>query len=430
MDDNIPNDANDQSSYGGQQPSEGFVGNAPQNEQTSRGGLGSGKGKKIIIGIVLAIVVIFMLNSIFGGSETKKEAVNLHGGENGEANKVAKGDDASGENSVALPPPPKATIQQPAPTLDNSLLPPPDLPPVLDKTDNSLGIPPPPPPLTATTSESGLFKGDKGDKEIDARIHSNMLLVDGGKTETAGASSCDTLAQSDPNRAFACNATKATVADKEAATHLGNLGLTIAQGKIVNAVLETAVNTQLPGVLRAIVSRDTYAESGRTVLIPKGSRLIGTYNTGVLRGQTRVMIIWTRLIRPDGIDIMINSPGIDDLGRAGVDGYVDNRYLEIFSTAILTTALSLGSAEAAYQIMPKQSTTTSGNGATTSTNVNPAQQAGADAVGNLTSVSKGVIQNVINIAPTVTIDQGTRINVFVNRDLTFPSEVDNAMFVQ
>ena len=426
MDDNSQNDENDQSAGS----AGGFVGNAPQNEPTTRGGIGSGRGKKIIIGIVLAIIVIFMLNSIFGGETKNTAKVNLHGGENGEANKIAKGDDAGGEASVALPPPPKATIQQPAPTLDNSLLPPPDLPPVLDKTDNTLGIPAPPPLLAATSSESGLFKGGKADKEIDARIHSNMLLVDGGKTETAVASSCDTLAQSDPNRAFACNATKATVADKEAATHLSNLGLTIAQGKIVNAVLETAINTQLPGTLRAIVSRDTYAETGRTILIPKGSRLIGTYNTGVLRGQNRVMIIWTRLIRPDGIDIMIGSPGIDGLGRAGIEGYVDSRYLEIFSTAILTTALSLGGAEAAYQIMPKQSTTTSGNGSNTTTNINPAQQSAADAVTSLTSTSKEVIQNIINIAPTVTIDQGTRINVFVNRDLTFPSEVDNAMFVQ
>jgi type IV secretion system protein VirB10 len=260
-----------------------------------------------------------------------------------------------------------------------------------------------------------------------------MLIVDGGRTESpdAGMAAANSaIAQNDYNRAFSDNVIKGTSAEKQTATRLNNLGITIAQGKIINAVLETAINTQLPGTLRAVVSRDTYAETGRTVLIPKGSRLIGTYNTGVLHGQNRVMIIWTRLIRPDGIDIMIGSPGIDGLGRAGVEGYVDNRYMEIFSAAILTTALSLGSAVTSDKLMPQQSTSTTSSGGTTTTNVNPAQQAGADAVNNLTSLSKTVVQNIINIAPTITIDQGTRVNIFVNRDLTFPSELNDAFFVQ
>lgn len=207
--------------------------------------------------------------------------------------------------------------------------------------------------------------------------------------------------------------------------------MTIAQGKIINAVLETAINTQLPGTLRAIVSRDTYAETGRTVLIPKGSRLIGTYNTGILQGQDRVMIVWTRLIRPDGVDIMIGSPAIDGLGRAGVEGMVNNRYMEIFSAAILTTALTLGAAVGTEAILPSDNTTTTNNtdGSTTTT-ASPAQQAAGDAVGNLTDISKSVVNRLIDIRPTITIDQGTRINVFVNRDLTFPADTYNELFVQ
>ena len=112
-------------------------------------------------------------------------------------------------------------------------------------------------------------------------------------------------------------------------------------------MLETAINTDLPGTLRAIVSRDVFAESGKEVMIPKGSRIIGTYNTGISRGQRRVMIVWTRLIRPDGLDIEIGSPGVDSLGRAGVEGDVDNKYAEIFSAAILTSVVTIGAATAA-----------------------------------------------------------------------------------
>ncbi len=142
--------------------------------------------------------------------------------------------------------------------------------------------------------------------------------------------------------------------------------MTIAQGKIVDAVLETAVNTDLPGEMRAIVSRDVFAESGRQIMIPKGSRLIGTYNTSVARGQARVMIIWTRLIRPDGLDIAIGSGGVDALGRAGVEGSVDNKYAEIFSAAMLTSVLDIGVAVAVDALSNQGSTTTNANGTTSS----------------------------------------------------------------
>jgi type IV secretion system protein VirB10 len=314
------------------------------------------------------------------------------------------------------------------------LLPPPDLPQLPETPDAGSGdvIPPPPPPIS---DNGGLFKGGKKDEDLENRIKSNMLLLDGGKSDSvldAGKSASNSaLVQSDPNRAFEANVIKGTGAEKETATRLNNLSMTIAQGKIINAVLETAIDTQLPGTLRAIVSRDTYAEAGRAILIPKGSRLIGTYNTGVLQGQDRVMIIWTRLIRPDGIDIAIGSPAVDGLGRAGIGGYVDNRYMQIFSGAILTTMLSLGAAVASDKLLPDaNTTTTSSGGGSTTTNASPAQQAAGNAVNNLTDISKNVVGKIVDIRPTITIDQGTRISVFVNRDLTFPPELNDVFFVQ
>lgn len=435
MDENIPptNGNNEDSGYNQQIPP------ASQSNRYNGPSLGSGKGKVIFAGVLLAGFVIFMLSSIFGGGNKNEASVNIHGGESGKAKSVAEAETTgAGEPSIALPPPPKAKLEAPPPSIvDTNLLPPPELPPVLDKTENQgetdTDLIPPPPPLPANESGS-LFRGGKSDKDMQARIRSNMLIVDGGK-ESASESNRDSalgaLTQSDQNRAFSDNVIRGTRAEKETATRLSNLGITIAQGKIINAVLETAINTELPGTLRAIVSRDTYAETGRTILIPKGSRLIGTYNTGILQGQKRVMIVWTRLIRPDGIDIMIGSPGIDGLGRAGVEGFVDNRYTEIFSSAILTTMLSLGAAYGSDRLLPdKSTTTTNSGGGTTTTNVSPAQQAAGDAVQNLTGISKNVVEGMINIRPTITIDQGTRINVFVNRDLTFPPELGEALFVQ
>lgn len=270
------------------------------------------------------------------------------------------------------------------------------------------------------------------DKDDQKRLRSNMLVLDGQAAPTkAGEQRAaeDALRKNDPNSAFTDNVLKATKADLAAATRVSNLSTTILQGKIVNAVLETAVNTDLPGPLRAIVSRDVYAESGREVMIPKGSRLIGTYNTGITRGQRRVLIVWTRLIRPDGLDIEIGSPGIDSLGRAGAEGMVDNKYSEVFSAAILTSVISIGAATAADALISSESTTTTNSNGTTSSGGAGAAGA-ASAVENLGQVGRSIVDTALDLRPTITLDQGTRVNVFVNRDLVFPTAILDTPFVQ
>lgn len=263
------------------------------------------------------------------------------------------------------------------------------------------------------------------DKQAQQRLRSNMLVMDNPSLASLSndqAIAGNALDNSDPNRAFASNVLRSTAAEKVSATRLNNLAMTIAQGKIINAVLETAINTDLPGPLRAIVARDTYAESGRAVLIPKGSRLIGTYNTVIARGQRRVLIIWTRVIRPDGLDIMIGSPGVDGLGRAGVEGHVDNKYMEMFSAAILTSLISIGVAAGAEAVTDDGTTTSNSDGSSTQTG-GAGLAAGSEAVRTVGDVGKRIVDTAIDARPTITVDQGTRVNVFVNKDLTFPSSV-------
>lgn len=315
--------------------------------------------------------------------------------------------------------------------------------------NGTTAVPPPPPPPPPPGFKSGgggggsnaaggpdvrafsVFSGN-GDKDTQRRLRSNMLIMDSaaGHTRTdEQKSASNALNQSDPNKAFTSNVLQATEAEKATATRLNNLNMTIAQGKIVNAVLETAINTDLPGTLRAIVSRDTYAEAGREIMIPKGSRLIGVYNTGIARGQKRVLIIWTRLIRPDGLDIMIGSPGVDNLGRAGIEGAVDNRYTEIFSTALLTSTISIGMAVGADALISDPGTTTTNANGTTSTG-SAGSTAASQAVNNVGNIAKDVVNTMLDLRPTITIDQGTPISVFVNRDLSFPGNLLGSTFIQ
>lgn len=197
----------------------------------------------------------------------------------------------------------------------------------------------------------------------------------------------------------------------------------IVQGKLLTAVLETAINTQIPGSVRGIISRDVYGESGNEVLIPKGSRLYGSYSSQVVRGQARVDISWTRLIRPDGVSVNITFKGSDQFGRAGIPGDVDNKYSSIIAGSLLTSVLAVSTAAAANKFLGGNNTnisTTTANGATTTTG-SAANQAIADVTKTIIDTAGQIVGNSINTTPVITVPQGTKITVIVNGDMKLPS---------
>lgn len=209
---------------------------------------------------------------------------------------------------------------------------------------------------------------------------------------------------------------------KSSATFVGNLKSVILQGKVIDAVLETAINTDLPdGILRGIVSRDVYSEKGRRILIPKGSRLIGGYSTEVKFGQARVFIIWNRVIRPDGIDAVIDSNSTDMLGRNGVYGKLDNRFFEIFGSSILLSSISVAFAVAASEFADSpESTNTIGSGGVAVENVNPENEAIKSSVTEVGSKISEIAEELIETKPQILVDQGSTIKIFVNKDIHFP----------
>jgi len=173
----------------------------------------------------------------------------------------------------------------------------------------------------------------------------------------------------------------------------------IAQGAIIPAVLETGLNSDLPGYARALVSRDVRSFDGSHILIPLGSRLVGQYKSALETGQTRMLIVWTRLLRPDGVTIQLGSPTTDDLGQAGLSGKVDRHLLQRYGSAIL---LSLVGSLASV-------------GGSSNTVVIGAAGQGASAAGI-------ALQNDGKISPTIRVAPGAPIQVFVARDLDFAED--------
>ena len=176
-----------------------------------------------------------------------------------------------------------------------------------------------------------------------------------------------------------------------------NPTLTVTRGTIIPAVLETALNTNHAGQARAIVSRDIRGFDGKRVLIPRGSRLLGEYEAEVTGGQSRILVVWDRLQRPDGAVVMLNSPSADSLGRAGIKGKVRPNFFERFAGALLNTTLDIGATVAAGQI--------GGNGAVILNVPNGIRE------GNTTQRAQA--------QRTISVKQGAAISVFVARDLDF-----------
>lgn len=176
-----------------------------------------------------------------------------------------------------------------------------------------------------------------------------------------------------------------------------NPGTTVPQGSVIQAVMETALDSTRAGFARAIVSRDVVSFDGTRVLIPKGSRLFGDYAADVSLGQKRALIQWQRLTRPDGSLIDLDSPSADPLGRAGVKGRVNTHFFQRFSGAILQSVLDVG-VRAATREVDSDTVIVGLPGSTT---------------------QASTIQNQSDIKPTLKIRQGASVSVFVSRDLDF-----------
>jgi type IV secretion system protein VirB10 len=303
-------------------------------------------------------------------------------------------------------------------------------PPSLPK-DNTPVAPPPsivPPTIPEPANVSILKPQDDSaaKAQADARMRSKMMLEDGGGSGGLSGllgGGAKAPVSNDPNSTFENNIAAAnTKADRVEATRIGDLRRTIAQGRIIQATMESALNTDLPAPIRAIVSRDTYGEAGTVPLIPKGSRLIGTYNTDVTGGQSRVFVVWTRVIRPDGVDVMLNSPLVDQIGEAGIGGQVDTKFQSIFSRAILASIVSIGFATGVDKV-DGGNTTTSTSSLGSSQTGDTASTATVNALNRLGAVTDTFIQRFVDVRPTILVDQGTPVNVFVNRDVIFPDNV-------
>jgi type IV secretion system protein VirB10 len=185
------------------------------------------------------------------------------------------------------------------------------------------------------------------------------------------------------------------------ASRLSDLSRVAPQGTVIPAVLETAINSDTPGFARAMVTRDVRGFDGARVLIPRGSKLVGQYKSGVADGQSRAFVVWSRILTPEGVSIDVDSPAADPQGRGGLTGEVDSHFFRRFGAAILLSVISGGVDALA---------SSAGNGNTAIVVGSPTQA---------TQLASVALQKQIDIPVTIKVPQGEPIRVFVARDLDF-----------
>lgn len=181
----------------------------------------------------------------------------------------------------------------------------------------------------------------------------------------------------------------------------------VMAGTIIPAAMVTGLNSDLPGQAIATVTEPVYdTVTGGTLLIPQGSRLLGTYDAQVAYGQSRILLVWTRLVMPDGSSIVLDRlPGADTRGFAGLEDETDNHWGKLLAGAALSTLLGVG-AELG-----------SGNRGSINGDQTIVVATSRSAERSANQVGQQITRRNLNIQPTLTVRPGFPVRVIVNKDL-------------
>ena len=347
----------------------------------SKGGKASSGGIAIVLMATVAIGIVFALK-------------------NHESGASAEDNSAKARNEITIASP---TVVPELKVPPASSIPVPPVPPA----------PPPmeaqPDPLEIQREQLRMQQAMRDQQMQDARMKSSILLPANAQGNVQKTNSGQGLAEGSSNSGMEANtqfakSVSGQTLEVSKATEIKDLDFKVAKGKTIAATLEPRANSDLPGMVCATVQQDVYGTQGREILIPWGSKVCGVYRAELRKGQDRLFVIWNELLRPDGIMVALDSPGSDQLGTAGMGGYVDTHFAEIFSTSALLAIIGAGAANVAVD---------SGDESNSATYYRTAVQQSA------ANSSQAVLAPYINIPPTIEVPHGARVTIYLNKMLDF-----------
>lgn len=213
-----------------------------------------------------------------------------------------------------------------------------------------------------------------------------------------------------PNSAYRMKPLSA-VSSAQALVHPNVLML---RGTYIRCVLETHIVSDIPGFTSCVVTEPVYSVTGKRMLLPKGSKVLGKYDTEP--NGDRIAVIWDRIVTPNGIDVNMASPGVDNLGGSGHPGHLDQHWGQRITSALLISMFADAFKYALAQNGPQSTTVAAGGLAVQS----PYESTTAQ---TLQSLATQAVRRNANRPDTVTINQGTVVNVYVAKDVDFSAVV-------
>lgn len=375
-----------------------------------RGAAGSSVKQKIVGAFLLVLVVLALLavNGVFRSTGSEEKAP------------VATSSDAIGNHlgpapELPEPPPPPAPKEekpeQPAVIRTSQAAPPPPPAPAYPMNQRQKDQPPTPEERKAASSLLAFGEASRSSQDRQANMsyeeRARQAMMPAGQDQR-GPSVSSMMGGEEAEQADGLGAKlKPTALDGSRASLIADRNMFITKGTFLDCALETAISSQVPGMTSCRLTRDVYSTSGKVLLLDRGSRIVGQYQSGLQRGQARIFVLWNRIETPSGVVVNLDSPGTDALGRSGHSGYVDSHFWERFGGAIMMSLIDDFGTYLANEASDSNGQVQFGN----------TSEAASDAAGI-------ALENSINIPPTLVKHQGDHINVFVARDLDFRGVYD------
>lgn len=314
--------------------------------------------------VLLVLVCLAVMSALYYYNHRKKEALE-------EAQAAIADDNSLPSRTFDLPSSPKPELPASVPALPASVpalpvdvMQPPVEPPMLDKSSTSLMA-----ESSGASQASGARSGDSRPAGLGRGEQSKLDL-----------SRASLIASHDRN-------------------------LLITKGTFLDCALQTKLVSTVQGMTACVLTRNIYSDNGKVLLLERGSQVIGEYKANVQQGDARIFVLWTRIKTPNGVIVNIDSPGTDPLGASGLPGYVDTHFWKRFGGAIMLSMVDDGFAYMAN---------THGRG----------QNNYENSQANSQTMAHEALRNSINIPPTLYINQGAHINIYVAKDLDFSEVYD------
>ena len=279
---------------------------------------------------------------------------------------------------------------------------------------------------TAKAAQEGP-KGPTEEEILQKRRFESEVDVGGNKgSAEAGAGGALAGHSSNPLGEGGMGGTlKATATAKSLATVNRNPSFTLSKGTLPDCTLLTAISSDQPGFLKCIISRPVYSMDGKVVLMEAGTTVEGEYGAGMARGKKRMFVVWSRAVTPSNVEVTLDSPGTDALGRSGMSGEIDQHFLERFGGAMLYSLFSDGMNYAVQneQLRMQQQAALDAAGNGNSGTINNTLGGPLQSLTSTRSTADSIVQAMLkqgqDIQPTLYKNQGEIIKIYVARDVDF-----------